>query len=147
MSAHTRFRHGDLHLAILALLRREPMHGYQLMGALRDVVGPHYRPSPGSIYPALAALESEGLLRWTLDGDRKVYELTAEGSAACERRADRLASLEARLGVRLGGGIDAAVARFAQRVRAAAVGLDESAVEVVLDDAATRIESMRRGGR
>ena len=141
-----RFGHGDLHLVILALLRREPMHGYQLMGALTELVGRQYRASPGSIYPALQALETEGCLRWTLDGDRKIYELTAEGEAACDRRADRVASLESRLGVRLSPGIDGALARFNERVRTAARSLDDAAVERVLDDAAQAIERMNEGG-
>ena len=141
-----RFRHGDLHLVILALLRREPMHGYQLMGALNELVGSQYRASPGSIYPALQALENEGCLRWTLDGDRKVYELTEEGEAACDRRADKVALLESRLGVRLSPGIDGALARFTERVRTAARNLDAAAVESVLDDAATAIEKMNAGG-
>lgn len=141
-----RFRHGDLHLVILALLSRQPMHGYQLMGELSERLSPHYRPSPGSIYPALQAMETEGLITSTTDGDRRVYELTGDGAVAYVRRADRLATLEARLGVRFAWGIDVVLARFARRVRVAARQLDEGVVEKILDETAEKIGSMIREG-
>jgi DNA-binding PadR family transcriptional regulator len=39
-----------------------------------------WRPSPGSVYPALQQLEDEGLVRPAGEG-RKLYELTDEGRA------------------------------------------------------------------
>lgn len=141
-----RFRHGDLHLVILALLSRQPMHGYQLMAELADRLDARYRPSPGSIYPALQAMEQEGLIASTMDGDRRVYELTGDGAVAYVRRADRLASLEARLGVRFAWGIDVVLARFARRVRQAAREMDEGAIERVLDETVEKIESIAKGG-
>lgn len=141
-----RFSPGDLHLVILALLSRRPMHGYELMGELADRLGRRYRPSPGSIYPALQALEGEGLIDGTDDGDRRVYELTADGAQAYVRRAERFASLEARLGVRFAWGLDVVLARFARRVRVAARRLDEDLVEEILDRTASEIESLCKEG-
>src|SRR5687767_15181430 len=85
-----RFGHGELHLVLLALLSQRSMHGYELMGELARRIR-RYRPSPGSIYPAMQSLETEGLIVARDDGDRRVYELTADGRAALFRRADRLA--------------------------------------------------------
>lgn len=141
-----RFGHGDLHLMLLVLLARRPMHGYELMQELGRLLGRRYRPSPGSIYPALASLEAEGLIEGKEDGGRRVYELTGEGASAYTRRADRVERLEARLGVRIGFGIDVILARFARRVYEAARGLDESVVEDVLERTADRLESMTKEG-
>lgn len=140
-----RLRHGDLHLILLVLLARRPMHGYELMQELGRTLGRRYRPSPGSIYPALASLEAEGLIEGREDGDRRTYELTGEGALAYTRRADRIERLESRLGVRIGFGIDVILARFARRVYEAARQLDESVVEDVLERAASRLESMTEG--
>ena len=139
-----RFGHGELHLVLLALLSERPMHGYDLMGELGRRIR-RYRPSPGSIYPAIQALEGEGLIAARDDGDRRIYALTDEGSAALSRRADRLAALEARLGVRFAGGLDASLARFAERVRGVEAHVDVDRVDEVLERAAAEIESMGRG--
>ena len=60
------FRSGELHLVLLALIGERPQHGYELMADLTARFGPGYRASPGSIYPALTALEAEGLWEKTV---------------------------------------------------------------------------------
>jgi predicted O-methyltransferase YrrM/DNA-binding PadR family transcriptional regulator len=65
--------------AILALLGEGPMHGYQMLRLMEERSGGRWKPSPGSLYPMLQALEDEGLL---LSGDRegrRTYELTDAG--------------------------------------------------------------------
>jgi DNA-binding PadR family transcriptional regulator len=136
-----RFGHGELHLVLLALLSQQPMHGYELMGELARRIR-RYRPSPGSIYPAIQALESEGLIVARDEGDRRIYELTADGNAALTRRADRLAGLEARLGVRFADGLEATLARFTERVKSVATGVDPGRIEEVLHRAASEIETL-----
>lgn len=137
-----RFQHGELHLAILALLSQRAMHGYELMGELSTRVGRRYRASPGSIYPAVQSLEAEGLISGTDEDERRTFSLTDEGREALERRADRLHAMEARLGVRFTNGVEPDLARFAQRVRAVAPRLDEAVIAGALDVAATEIERM-----
>src|SRR5688572_8458328 len=100
-----RFGYGELHLVLLALLSERPMHGYELMGELGRRVR-RYKPSPGSIYPAMQALEGEGLISASEDDDRRVYALTPDGRRALVKRGDRLAALESRLGVRLSLGLE-----------------------------------------
>jgi DNA-binding PadR family transcriptional regulator len=139
-----RFGHGELHLVMLALLAQRPMHGYELMGELARRVH-RYRPSPGSIYPAMQALQNEGLIAARTDDDPRVYELTAEGEAALARRMPRLAALEARLGVRFADGLDVTLARFGERVRAAAATVELARIEDVLGRAASEIEAMGTG--
>jgi DNA-binding PadR family transcriptional regulator len=140
-----RFGHGELHLMLLALLSQRPMHGYELMAELEARLGPRYRASPGSIYPALQALEAEGLIAATDDGERRVYDLTGEGAHAFTKRADRIARMETRLGIKIAGGLDLLLARFTQRMWAVAQNVDEGRIEMVLEKAAADLESMTQG--
>jgi DNA-binding PadR family transcriptional regulator len=75
-----RARRGDVRAAALALLAEQPMNGYQIIQEIGERSGGVWRPSPGSIYPALQQLEDEGLIRAEAgDGGRRAYQLTDEG--------------------------------------------------------------------
>jgi DNA-binding PadR family transcriptional regulator len=70
---------------LLALLAKEPAHGYELKLALEQTFGEAY-PSPniGQIYVTLKRLEQDGLVRsqdveQTTRPNKRVYELTAKG--------------------------------------------------------------------
>jgi DNA-binding PadR family transcriptional regulator len=83
--------------AVLALLAKEPSHGYELRGRLRDALGPlGDAMNDGQIYVTLGRLEKAGLVESArADGlpdrpDRKVYGLTATGQ---ERVAEWLAEV------------------------------------------------------
>jgi DNA-binding PadR family transcriptional regulator len=52
-----------LELAVLGLLKEKPMHGYDLRKQLRAHFGPLANLSFGSLYPALARLQSAGAVR------------------------------------------------------------------------------------
>jgi hypothetical protein len=58
-----RMRRGDVRAAVLVLLDEGPMTGYGLMGEIERRSDGAWRPSPGSVYPTLALLEDEGLIR------------------------------------------------------------------------------------
>lgn len=75
---------GDVRAAIIALLAEEPMHGYQIMGEITERSGGVWRPSPGSVYPTLQALEDAGLVTATTTDGRRVYQLTEEGRSVAE---------------------------------------------------------------
>lgn len=74
-----------MRLTLLALLAKEPAHGYELKQALEQIFGSAY-PSPniGQIYVTLGRLEKDGLVR-AVDVEqsnrpnKKVYYLTAAG--------------------------------------------------------------------
>ena len=74
-----RARRGDVRAAILLLLEDEPRNGYGLMEEIESRSGGAWRPSPGSVYPALAQLEDEGLIRSDESAGRRSFELTDEG--------------------------------------------------------------------
>ena len=90
-----RARRGDIRTAALLLLAEEPRNGYQIMQEVQERSGGVWSPSPGSVYPALAQLEDEGLIR-TQDSDgRKLFAITDEGRALLdERGAERPAPWE-----------------------------------------------------
>jgi len=145
------FRHGELHLVLLALLDRRPMHGYQLLRELAQRFAPAWTPSPGSIYPAIDALTAEGLLRAADDGGRTVFAVTAEGSAALERRTDLIAEIEARTGIRLRphDAVDAAVERLLVAVRESERHSGATEVVAVLERTAADLNALtsERGTR
>jgi DNA-binding PadR family transcriptional regulator len=140
------FRSGELPLVLLVLLDERPQHGYELMLELQERFGPAYRASPGSIYPALNALETEHLIIGDDQGDRRVYRLSQEGRDAFTRRRAVLEQLEQRTGARLTKpSAESALARFAGRVRPLVAHVDVADLEHVLDDAAERIERLKKG--
>ncbi len=83
----TQLRKGILELAVMAVLFRRSHYGYSLV---RSLTGPDtIEIKEGTIYPILARLSREGLVRseWVESNQgppRKYYELTAAGRAACE---------------------------------------------------------------
>ncbi|HEV2450991.1 MAG TPA: PadR family transcriptional regulator [Streptosporangiaceae bacterium] len=86
-----RVRRGDVRAAALALLAEEPRNGYQIIQELSERSGGVWRPSPGSVYPALQQLEDEGLIRaQELDGGRKGFVLTDRGQEYVESHAAEL---------------------------------------------------------
>ncbi len=82
---------GDARLAILALLAEGPRHGYQLIQDIRERSDGAWNPSPGSVYPALSALQDEGLIDDEKVDGRKVFSLTEQGRAYVAERAEDLA--------------------------------------------------------
>ena len=81
-----RARRGDVRIALLMLLAEEPRNGYQMMQAIEERSGGRWRPSPGSVYPALAQLEDEGLIRSTERDGTKLFEITDAGRRHLDER-------------------------------------------------------------
>jgi DNA-binding PadR family transcriptional regulator len=79
-------RRGDVRTAALLLLAEEPRNGYQIMQELEERSGGAWRPSAGSIYPALQLLEDEGLIRSEEVDGRKLLQLTDAGRRIIEQR-------------------------------------------------------------
>jgi DNA-binding PadR family transcriptional regulator len=79
-------RRGDIRTAALLLLADEPRNGYQIMQEVEERSDGAWRPSPGSVYPALQQLEDEGLIRSQESDGRKLFELTDAGRKLVEER-------------------------------------------------------------
>jgi DNA-binding PadR family transcriptional regulator len=86
-----RARRGDVRAVILDLLAEgQPWNGYQIIQEIAERTRGVWRPSAGSVYPALQQLEDEGLISPEGEGRRRMYILTAEGRAYAEAHADEL---------------------------------------------------------
>lgn len=76
---------GHLDSLILAVVEREPLHGYAIIEALQARSGGELDLPTGTIYPALRRLESAGYLdsSWSEVGGRKrrTYRLSRAGTA------------------------------------------------------------------
>jgi DNA-binding PadR family transcriptional regulator len=86
-----RARRGDVRAAALALLAEQPMNGYQIIQEIGERSGGVWRPSPGSVYPALQQLEDEALIVAESGEDgRRGYVLTDEGRSYVAAHPDEL---------------------------------------------------------
>jgi DNA-binding PadR family transcriptional regulator len=84
---------GDVRAAIISLLSEEPRNGYQIIQEINERTGGLWRVSSGSVYPAIAQLEDEGLIEPTDGNGRKLFTLTEAGREHAEQNAEQLAAL------------------------------------------------------
>ena len=68
---------GMLSFLILFLLSKNQMHGKEIADELERRKG--YRPSPGTVYPALSSLKDAGLIKEKKAGKTIIYSLTDKG--------------------------------------------------------------------
>src|SRR5947209_11118556 len=85
---------GTLDLMILAMLAREPMHGYGISQRLAVLSRDQFRVNPGSLFPSLYRLEQDGKLKaeWrATENNRraKYYCLTTSGRRQLEAHRAR----------------------------------------------------------
>ncbi|HJY97945.1 MAG TPA: PadR family transcriptional regulator [Streptosporangiaceae bacterium] len=86
-----RVRRGDVRAAILDLLGEgQAWNGYQIIQEIGERTQGVWRPSAGSVYPALQQLEDEGLIAAAGEDRRRNYMLTEEGRAYVQAHADEL---------------------------------------------------------
>lgn len=101
------FLNGVPELLVLRLLDRGPMHGYQIVQAIRLASADVLAFGEGSVYPVLHRLEAEGRLasgRERVGGrSRVVYRITPAGRALLGASAERWARVSAAVNRVLGG--------------------------------------------
>lgn len=86
-----RARRGAILGAVLTLLDDRPMHGYELITELEERSAGRWRPSPGTMYPALKRMAAHDFVSSEeVDGKRQ-FSLTDAGR-------ERLAELQAERG-------------------------------------------------
>lgn len=85
-----RARRGDVRAALLLLLFEQPQNGYQLIQEIERRTEGVWKPSPGSVYPALQQLEDEGLVRAAESEGKRAYELTPEGREYVDANREEL---------------------------------------------------------
>ncbi len=120
---------------VLALVESEDLTAYELLAELERLFGPDYQPSPGAIYPALKALESEGILAAYLDGRAKRYQLTAVGKQALAARQRQLAVIRERtaVDVQADAVIKSALTRLDEAAHAATSRVAATVVSQLID--------------
>ena len=72
---------GDVYAATLLLLDEQSLHGYQIIQLIEERSGGNWRPSAGSVYPALQLLEDQGYIQGEQQESRRVFHLTEAGRA------------------------------------------------------------------
>ncbi|HEX5505726.1 MAG TPA: PadR family transcriptional regulator [Thermomicrobiales bacterium] len=87
-----RAKRGDIRAGILALLAEEPRNGYQIIQELGQRSHGAWRPSPGSVYPALQQLEDEGLIRAEEADGKRTFHLTDTGRAYVAAHGEEIAA-------------------------------------------------------
>jgi DNA-binding PadR family transcriptional regulator len=114
-----------LELAILGLLKDQDLHGYELKRRLSDQLGFASTVSFGTLYPALARMEADGLVRAAPAGPARHIPLT--GSLGGELAAFRARSAAARgsRGKKVYAITGAGSDRFEQLLRADLRGYDD----------------------
>lgn len=96
-------------LLVLSLLRRRPMHGYQVSVEVEERSGGFFNLGHGTLYPILHRLESEGFIagEWSDPASgraRKSYVLTEAGRTRLKEGAREWRALERSLAMFLDGG-------------------------------------------
>jgi DNA-binding PadR family transcriptional regulator len=141
-----RVRRGDVRAAILDLLAEgQAWNGYQIIQEIGARTQGVWRPSAGSVYPALQQLEDEGLITAAAGEDRRRnYTLTEEGRAYVEAHADELrASWDA-----VTGSIDDAAVQMhnlARQVAMAAVQVAQAGSPAQVQQASKILADTRKG--
>jgi DNA-binding PadR family transcriptional regulator len=91
-------RRGDVRAAILVLLDEQPANGYRLMQEIEERSEGAWRPSPGSVYPALSQLEDEALVTSEKTEGGNTFSLTKDGAKYVEEHREKLGEPWANLG-------------------------------------------------
>jgi len=81
-----RARRGDVQPAVLALLKEQDMHGYQIIQELSERTDGAWNPSPGSIYPTLQLLEDQGLVASEKDGGSRSTSICSDSPSRITSR-------------------------------------------------------------
>ena len=86
---NSKLLYGCLETLVLAVLAKEPLHGYALKWTLAEKSKYHIQPGFGRLYPLLAILERRGLIAGSIESAgrsrvRKVYAITSRGKTRIE---------------------------------------------------------------
>ncbi|TPG18741.1 PadR family transcriptional regulator [Sphingomonas koreensis] len=92
------FDGGELRLVLLKLIADQPRHGYDLIRQIEELTGGAYAPSPGVIYPTITLLDDMELIEERhSEGAKKLFAITAAGTAYLEKHQEQVEALMARL--------------------------------------------------
>lgn len=83
---------GSVKYDVLGILAEGPRHGYEIMLAIEEKRG--FRPSPGSIYPALQMLDDGDFVSSKEVDGKRIYTITDNGRDMLQTHRDSPAGAE-----------------------------------------------------
>ncbi|MCD8508937.1 MAG: PadR family transcriptional regulator [Bacillus sp. (in: Bacteria)] len=73
---------------------KEPLHGYAIMDAVKEISGGRVRMGPGTLYGILKRMQNDNMIFLeTSDGRRKIYHIASKGREALQLEYTRLSSM------------------------------------------------------
>lgn len=81
---------GFLKIALLKIISEEDSHGYGLIRKIEEITDMSWKPSPGSIYPALQELEERGLIVKRAEDRKIVYSITDKGREVLQKAQEHI---------------------------------------------------------
>ena len=83
---------GNLNYMILRVLKKGPSHGYAIIKSVEAITGDMWKPTTGSVYPALAQMGEDRLIAVketeAKGRKRKVYGITKKGLRELEKKKE-----------------------------------------------------------
>lgn len=80
------------------MIEPQPRHGYDLIRELDSRTGGAYAPSPGIVYPTIAAMEEAGLIEaMAAEGAKRLFGITDAGRTHLAEQQDAVTAALAKL--------------------------------------------------
>jgi DNA-binding PadR family transcriptional regulator len=134
---------GDIRLAVLALLAEQPRHGYEIIQEIGERTQGSWRPSPGSVYPTLAQLTDEGLVRTEESDGRRTVELTEAGTQYVAEHRDELDKVWSTVGDEVSASVTGLRTQYGQ-LHAAVLQIMSAGTDEQRDTAAAALAEARK---
>ncbi|MCL6003553.1 MAG: helix-turn-helix transcriptional regulator [Thermoplasmatales archaeon] len=87
--AEDRWNRGIIFFIILTMAKDGPIYGNQVSNLISERTEGAWKPSAGSIYPALERLKHRGLIERYEEGGKVMYRITEKGSAFVSKIRER----------------------------------------------------------
>ena len=84
---------GNFKYLVLYILKEKPLHGYEIIQRIKELVGGGYEPSPGIIYPTLQLLEDMDYIVSEKIERKNVYHITDQGLKFLREHEEEVRSL------------------------------------------------------
>ncbi len=85
---------GWLRPAIIKFLEEEPMSGMEIINKFYEISQGWWKPSPGSVYPTLSSMETEGLIKKGEDGKYSLTKKYEEENGPAGQVEDLITNME-----------------------------------------------------
>jgi DNA-binding PadR family transcriptional regulator len=87
----------EMRLIALHLLSQHPSHGYEIIKSVGKLTSGVYAPSPGMVYPTLTYIEKLSYATSDMQGGKKLFRITKEGTAFLTEHQGQLTEVLSRI--------------------------------------------------